>query len=822
MGIQKKITSITLLFMLIFTLFSNIAFRHFFRVYLMQQETEQIYSLERSISTFLQERKTKYQGNAGDWSHWDDTYYYIAGSNPDYIESNFTVDVYMNLDISFVILLDTDKRVRYQQYFNMDSQDFTSFPDEFFENFNRHIVDLADTRNITGIFEAGGNFYFLATSAITDNFKVRESIGTFVLGREIDENMISRMENMSGSRISFSILDDIDDYSSDSESIFPDHSVKDYRVMFDDSKDMLFIKLIYGGISDNDSGILISVMKERELLLTGMRQMDSFLMVYASVMLSISLLVFFLLHIFISKPFGKLIREVVSLDPARNNLKKLILSGSDEFSVLRKSINRLLNRIELEQSKVLENKEKLYATLVSVGDGVIAADRYARIEFLNPTAQQLTGWNQDAAYGRSFDEVFYVVNEFTGEKAESPVQKVFETEEAVELANNTVLIAKDGFRRSIEDVAAPIRDKDGNIIGAVLVFRDCSDRKIKQKQIMYLSYHDQLTGLYNRRFFEEELRRLDTRRNLPLSLIMGDVNGLKTINDAFGHDNGDRLLQIVAEILKAECRTDDIIALMGGDEFMILLPKTDSAAVEGLAQRLKNKIEQVRIMGINISISFGWETKTDESQSIEELTKNAENYMYQKKIYYTSSRRSEVIKSILHTLHLKSHRENAHSQRVSVICEAIGRAYSLSEDEIQELKTAGELHDIGKIAIDEAILNKADRLNEDEWAQIRRHPETGYRLLGTSGSNYNIAEYIFAHHEKWDGTGYPKGLAGEAIHWKARVIAIADAFDAMTCDRPYRKAMTVAEASDEIMKNAGTQFDPDIARVFVEQILPRT
>jgi len=301
--------------------------------------------------------------------------------------------------------------------------------------------------------------------------------------------------------------------------------------------------------------------------------------------------------------------------------------------------------------------------------------------------------------------------------------------------------------------------------------------------------------------------------------VFADVNGLKTINDAFGHQYGDLLIQQVSEVFKSVCRADDIISRTGGDEFILLLPKTEATFVQDLVKRIKNRIDQKQIMNINISVAFGWATKNTEKQSALEVLKNAEDLMYQKKILDSSSKRSAVIKSILNTLHLKSPREDAHSKRVSIICENVGKAYHLSDDEIKELRIAGELHDIGKIAIDEVILNKPSKLSEAEWAQIQQHPETGYRLLGTSSEYYNIAEYVHAHHERWDGTGYPKGLKGEAINWKARIITIADAYDAMTCERPYRNALSEEDTVEEIKKNAGVQFDPDIAKLFVEKIL---
>jgi len=224
-------------------------------------------------------------------------------------------------------------------------------------------------------------------------------------------------------------------------------------------------------------------------------------------------------------------------------------------------------------------------------------------------------------------------------------------------------------------------------------------------------------------------------------------------------------------------------------------------------------------MNISLSVSFGWSTKTQEEQNATAVMKMAEDFMYRKKIYNSSSKHNDTIRSILNAVLYKSPTERDHSSRVSVLCEAIGKAYSLSEDETRELKIAGEVHDIGKIAIDEAILNKTEKLTEEEWAQIKRHPETGYRLLGTSSEYYSISEYILSHHERWDGRGYPRGLKGEAIPWKSRVIAIADSYDAMVTGRAYRKPLSQQAAVEEIRKNAGTQFDPEIAKVFIQKVL---
>lgn len=475
--------------------------------------------------------------------------------------------------------------------------------------------------------------------------------------------------------------------------------------------------------------------------------------------------------------------------------------------------------ISNQYNEIATSEEKLVATIKSVGDGVITTGIDGNIEYMNPVAETLTGWSQEDAFGKPFESIFRIVNEYTRLKIESPIQKAFKANKTVELANHTILIAKDGSECAIEDTASPIKDNTGKTIGAVLVFRDFSEKKAKREQIEYLSYHDQLTGLYNRRFYEEEIKRLDTPRNLPLSFVFADVNGLKTINDAFGHYYGDLLLKQVANEIKRESRRDDIIARTGGDEFIMLLPKTSLEASHELTNRIKEKIEQKKIMDINLSISFGCDTKENEEQPAALILKNAEDIMYQKKILDSSSKRHAVIKSILNTLRLKSPREDEHSRRVSRICEDIAKAYQLNKEAVAELKISGELHDIGKIAVDEIILNKPGELTEQEWIQVKHHPETGYRLLNTSNEYFNISRYVLEHHERWDGKGYPRKLKGKQIVFAARVLAVADSYDAMTSGRPYRKALSEEAAVNEIRLNAGKQFDPEVARIFVEKVL---
>ena len=351
------------------------------------------------------------------------------------------------------------------------------------------------------------------------------------------------------------------------------------------------------------------------------------------------------------------------------------------------------------------------------------------------------------------------------------------------------------------------------------ILRDITRSKELERSLEYLSYNDQLTGLKNRRFYEEELKRLDVKENLPLTIVLGDVNGLKLINDSFGHVTGDELIKKVAEIIKKGCRSEDIVARLAGDEFVILLLKTDADKTRQIIKNINNLTQKEKVQNIDISISFGYETKKYVEEDNQEIFRKAEDYMYKKKLFESPSMRGKTLNAIVNALNEKNEREEQHSVRVSELCESMGKALDLTEREIQELKTVGLLHDIGKIAIEEHILNKPGKLTCDEVKEIKRHPEIGYRILSTVNEMSEIAEYVLLHHEMWNGNGYPKGLKGEDIPLESRIISIADAYDAMTSERSYRKPLSEAFAIEELQRNAGIQFDSELVNVFIEKVL---
>ena len=469
-----------------------------------------------------------------------------------------------------------------------------------------------------------------------------------------------------------------------------------------------------------------------------------------------------------------------------------------------------------EMLKNLKETQDYLEKLIKYANApIIVWDDQLQITKFNHAFEQITGRENAEVLGQGLESLF------PKEQVPRSMEIVQRLPKGERLITEEIEIQHlDGSVKTLLWNTANIYQEDGKTYQATIAQgHDITSRKIFEAELLHLGYHDQLTGLYNRRFFEEELKRIDKARNLPITLIMGDVNNLKLINDSFGHVKGDELLKKTAEFLRQGCRTDDIIARIGGDEFAILLPKTNATEAEAIIDRINGLASAKEIGSMIISIAFGYDSKIQIDTSLKDVLKKAEDYMYKDKIYDRSSSRSKNIDTIANTLFEKNQREALHSKRVSEICELIAREMKMDKFKINQLKTAGLLHDIGKIGIDEKILNKAGDLDMEEWKAVKEHPKTGWRILNSSNEFTELANYVLEHHERWDGKGYPRGLQGEGISLSARIIAIADAYEAMTNKRAYREKLSDETAKLEIKRCAGTQFDPQIAKLFIEKVL---
>ncbi len=536
---------------------------------------------------------------------------------------------------------------------------------------------------------------------------------------------------------------------------------------------------------------------------------------------------------FLCKPFDE--TELLAQIQTMAKIKKANLQQKNEKKHLQELVEEQIKEIKeelifrikaesdllLANQKLRERDEQLSSIVENSQDAFfrrkISMETY---DYISPSVIGVTGFTDEEMVAMPFEQVMGRVHPDDLQKLSAAMINGFSNGEDYFEIEYRFLDKTEKFR-CLWYRSKLVRDEFNqpwHIFGTI---SNVTERKKAEEYIVYLNYHDHLTGLYNRRFYEEELQRLDSKRNLPLTIIMGDVNGLKLINDSFGHEIGDELLQQVAEAIKKGCRADDIISRYGGDEFIIIMPKTDNKEAEQIINRIQSFLFNEKVCALDISVSFGFATKFDEDENIQDTLKTSEEFMYKHKIYEGSSTTSKAIKIIINALYEKSKREMLHSKRVSKFCEEIALQMNLEADEVKLIKVAGYMHDIGKIGIDEAILNKKDKLSSAEWIEMRKHTEAGYRILSSVSEFSEIADCILEHHERWDGNGYPKGLKGDNINLHARIIAVADSYDAMTTIRTYKKRLCKEEALVEIKQGAGTQFDPEIAKVFIEKVLSK-
>lgn len=297
------------------------------------------------------------------------------------------------------------------------------------------------------------------------------------------------------------------------------------------------------------------------------------------------------------------------------------------------------------------------------------------------------------------------------------------------------------------------------------------------------------------------------------------MNGLKLINDAYGHNVGNEALKAIADTLNEVKDNDDFVARLGGDEFAMICLNTNTKMMEKRLKTIEKHISNIHIKDIQLSLAVGYDIKKENNESIRNIFITAENNMYKNKVLTGKSDRNDAIQSILQTLQAKYEEERIHAQWVSDYCRQIGEALNLRADEIKELQLAGLYHDIGKISIPDAILNKPGKLTKDEWETMKTHTLNGYQILRAADHYSNIAEYAMSHHERIDGKGYPNGIKGDDIPLFSRIIAVVDAYEAMTSDRPYRKALLKTDAIKELKRHAGTQFDKDIVEICINEVL---
>jgi diguanylate cyclase (GGDEF)-like protein/PAS domain S-box-containing protein len=469
-----------------------------------------------------------------------------------------------------------------------------------------------------------------------------------------------------------------------------------------------------------------------------------------------------------------------------------------------------------EKDKIIEEQENILKVVMETLPGMVFyKDKDGKYVYVNKEF--------DKFYNRKgLDQVVGKTNFDIHTSEELAIKYTKEDNDVIEnkqsIKAETILRAADGKEIYTAAVKVPVIDSNNEAAGVVGLILDVTEKKEAEEKLKRLSFTDILTDLYNRTYFEKKAKEFLSKEYLPVGVIMGDANGLKLVNDTLGHSQGDELLKLIAQMLRDVCNEGQLIFRTGGDEFVILIPNSTDYECENIIKEIFKQCKNYKHDLIDVSISLGTSITNSLDKSVYDALQEAEDKVYRQKLLQKNSFNSSMMYSLQIGLQTKSLETEEHTERVLKHSLIIGEGLSLPMSVMDELTIVAKLHDIGKIGISEELLLKAGNLTNDEFEIVKTHTEKGYRIIKASNQLDTVAKGVLTHHERWDGKGYPLKLSGEGIPLIARIVSIADAYDAMTNNSIYKKTLSKKDAIKELQRCAGKQFDPDIVRVFVEYL----
>lgn len=483
---------------------------------------------------------------------------------------------------------------------------------------------------------------------------------------------------------------------------------------------------------------------------------------------------------------------------------------TDEISDLSHAFNQMIHELDQQKLALTHSESKYRGVFEAAQDAIFIETLDGDIIDANPAACKLLQYSREELIGMNISQLLPdTVTESPAER----MQQILEKKTTPYLSEN---LRKDGSTIPIELTARQYQTADQPYVA--VISRDISERKQMEQDMLYLSQHDALTGLYDRAFFEVEIMRLSDKRYAPVGVIICDIDGLKLINDALGHRAGDTLISKAAGLVKSCFQETDVIARIGGDEFAILLPNCSPAMLESACQRINDAVFEYNLLhsALPLSISVGYSIDNAETAgNLNNLFRNADDHMYREKLLNSQMARHSLFQSILRAADATDLRTGSHSERIKLLSEKLARRLELPPHRIAFLHRLAQYHDIGKVCIADTTLLKPEQLTSEERNQIERHPDIGRRIAQSIPELADIADLIWKHHERWDGTGYPLGLKAEEIPLECRILSITEAYVAMLNDRPFRPAMSEAAAKAELQRCAGSQFDPNLVTEFL-------
>ena len=533
------------------------------------------------------------------------------------------------------------------------------------------------------------------------------------------------------------------------------------------------------------------------------------------------------LSVYFQKMVAALQESFRDLEESKENLEyeikertlaqKSLVKSYEELEASEEELRCNYDILQSKEVALQESERRFRSMLENVKLITVIIDQKGHVIFCNDFALELIGFQKSEVIGQNYFDLFIPAEMIANAKAW--FEEVLNKKKFIGRSPYPIQ-TKNGEKRLVNWNNTLLYDFEGNVSGVTSIGEDITERMQFQEKLEHMSFHDALTGLFNRTYFEEKLRFLKEACIAPVGMIVCDVDGLKLVNDTLGHTTGDQLLRLTADLIKASFRREDLLFRIGGDEFAIILPKSELLLVKQACQRIRRAVEKHNEENLEfpLSLSMGFAVSGKSNVHVSDVYKEADNNMYREKLHRSKSTRSAIVQALMKALEVRDFITEGHADRLQDLVISLGREMDLSERNLADLRLLAQFHDIGKVGIPDRLLFKPGRLSSEEFKEMQRHSEIGHRIAQSAPDLLPIADHILRHHEWWNGGGYPLGIKEDNIPLECRILAIADAYDAMTSDRPYRKALSQEEAFTELINNSGIQFDPNLVPIFLKVI----
>lgn len=757
------------------------------------------------VETIIENEKDNLSSILKDWTYWDDTYNFINDRNPNYVTANLNEASLENLSLNMMLIVNQTGEVVGYGDFGLTDEQSAALVEKIRQNnfYTGVLTDAEDAK--TSLIILNGQPYLIASGRINNSSRNAVSNGSMVMVKTFDDEMTAYIDALTGVNVELR--------AAATTSTIQENQIQNRE--FDGKPYLTSSRLqpdIYG-----EKTILMTISRIEENYSFVKHQFNLFIASFIMLLLLVLSIDYFIVNRYFLKRIEKLIDFTKEVGLKQDTTLTIEMDGKDELKTLAVSTNQMLQKIDQANQDIKMMDERYRLIMEATNDGYLDIWIKKKEAYISPEWKQLIGY-QGKDGCQLYEDYFLKIHWECKKRLESSFLDMLTGKVDYFEGEYRVLSELYGVIWVLHRGKVVQRDENNAAIRFISTLSNITKRKINEEEILFLSYSDPLTRLKNRAYMKKQFEVLTHQKDAHYFIIMCDINGLKLTNDAFGHQEGDQMLIAVSNVLRRMCRPTDMISRWPGDEFVILLKDADQAGVCQLIREITREIEQIRDFHLNVSVAMGYAESNADLKSPEDVLNLAENRMYRNKLMESTSSRNATIRSLARTLHEKSTETEAHTMRITQLSKALGSRLNLRKDQMDELELLSLLHDIGKIGIPEYILDKPAKLTNEEWQIIKTHPEIGYRIAKSTPALEHIAEDIMAHHEKYDGTGYPNGLKAEAIPYLGRIINVVDSFDVMTHSRSYKKASDLSYAISELNACSGTQFDPEIVAAFLKMI----